>query len=153
MRGANEASRSRSPSRAASCAACSASSAESADDGGAAGAAGKAPGARSRRGGSAAALAARPKAIATVAKLPTQCMHGTAIVDSAWQASTAPLDKSVGIEGKLMESQPARPPRYVDPIRAQWRIELRPALQALTDRPQRGVRLAARFGSRLGAAA
>jgi 5-formyltetrahydrofolate cyclo-ligase len=52
-----------------------------------------------------------------------------------------------------MESQPARPPRYVDPIRAQWRIELRAAREALTDRPQREARLVGRIERWLGTVA
>jgi len=38
----------------------------------------------------------------------------------------------------------ARPKRYVDPVRAQWRRDLRAARDALTDRPQRADRLLAR---------
>jgi 5-formyltetrahydrofolate cyclo-ligase len=37
-----------------------------------------------------------------------------------------------------------RPKRYVDPVRAQWRRDLRAARDALTDRPQREARLLAR---------
>jgi 5-formyltetrahydrofolate cyclo-ligase len=41
------------------------------------------------------------------------------------------------------QSQPpaARPKRFVDPVRAQWRRDLRAARDALTDRPQREARL------------
>ena len=38
----------------------------------------------------------------------------------------------------------ARPKRFVDPVRAQWRRDLRAARDALTDRPQREARLLAR---------
>jgi 5-formyltetrahydrofolate cyclo-ligase len=37
-----------------------------------------------------------------------------------------------------------RPKRYVDPVRAQWRRDLRAARDALTDRPERESRLLAR---------
>ena len=46
------------------------------------------------------------------------------------------------------ESAPApasRPKRYVDPVRAQWRRELRAAREAMTDRPEREARLLARI--------
>jgi 5-formyltetrahydrofolate cyclo-ligase len=38
----------------------------------------------------------------------------------------------------------ARPKRYVDPVRAQWRRDLRAAREALADRPEREARLVAR---------
>src|SRR5258706_5785862 len=115
MRGANDASRSRSPRRAASRAASSASSADST----VACAADKAASGWLRSGGCAAAPAATPNAIAIVAKLHTRCLTITTIVDSAWQASTAATPEIAGLEGKLMESQPAgaAPQRYVEPIR------------------------------------
>jgi len=51
-----------------------------------------------------------------------------------------------------MESQPAgaAPKRYVDPIRAQWRRQLRAAREALTDRPEREARLVGRIERWLG---
>jgi len=47
------------------------------------------------------------------------------------------------MERKPSEPAPlaAKPKRYVDPVRAQWRRDLRAAREALTDRPQRAVRL------------
>jgi 5-formyltetrahydrofolate cyclo-ligase len=42
------------------------------------------------------------------------------------------------------EAQPARPKRYVDPVRAQWRRDLRAAREGLTDRIEREARLVAR---------
>jgi 5-formyltetrahydrofolate cyclo-ligase len=49
-------------------------------------------------------------------------------------------------QGKPAEPvpQPARSKRYVDPVRAQWRRDLRAAREALTDRPEREARLLAR---------
>jgi 5-formyltetrahydrofolate cyclo-ligase len=49
------------------------------------------------------------------------------------------------MKGKTDESGPvaARPTRYVDPVRAQWRRDLRAAREALTDRAQREARLVA----------
>ncbi|MBV8210830.1 MAG: 5-formyltetrahydrofolate cyclo-ligase [Burkholderiaceae bacterium] len=38
----------------------------------------------------------------------------------------------------------AKPKRYVDPVRAQWRRDLRAAREALTDRPERAVHLVER---------
>jgi len=40
-------------------------------------------------------------------------------------------------------SAPTRPKRYVDPVRAQWRRDLRAARDSLTDRPEREARLLA----------
>jgi 5-formyltetrahydrofolate cyclo-ligase len=42
-------------------------------------------------------------------------------------------------------AQPTRPKRYVDPVRAQWRRDLRAARDALADRTQREARLLARI--------
>jgi 5-formyltetrahydrofolate cyclo-ligase len=49
---------------------------------------------------------------------------------------------------KAPESAPApaaRPKRYVDPVRAQWRRDLRAAREAMTDRPAREAQLLARI--------
>src|SRR4029077_2709672 len=42
-------------------------------------------------------------------------------------------------------SQPVRPKRYVDPVRALWRRDLRAARGRLTDRTEREARLLARI--------
>jgi len=44
----------------------------------------------------------------------------------------------------------ARPKRYVDPLRAQWRRELRAARDALADRTQRETQLLARVSALVG---
>jgi 5-formyltetrahydrofolate cyclo-ligase len=46
---------------------------------------------------------------------------------------------------KPSEPPSGRPKRYVDPLRAQWRRDLRAARDALTDRPEREARLLARI--------
>jgi 5-formyltetrahydrofolate cyclo-ligase len=58
----------------------------------------------------------------------------------------------IEMKGKSMQSPPAasRPKRYVDPVRAQWRRDLRAAREALTDRPQREARLVKRVEDWLG---
>jgi 5,10-methenyltetrahydrofolate synthetase len=52
------------------------------------------------------------------------------------------------MNGKPAQSAPSpsdRPKRYVDPVRAQWRLDLQAARDALPDRPQREARLLARI--------